>query len=141
LIRESFQGHSRGTPRALSEAAIRGKELKTMRTSSIFAKILIPAGLALTGSAAMAQSYYGDRYDRQDLRADRRDLRNDYAQVDRLRADIARDRNELNRALRFGDRQRAKQLRRDIDRDQRRLDALLRDIQRDRRDQRRLAWR
>ena len=115
-----------------------------MRTSSIFAKILIPAGLALTGSAAMAQSYYGDRYDRQDLREDRRDLRNDYAQVDRLRAHIARDQYQLDRAWRWGDRKQVRRLQRDIDRDQRKLNALLRDIARERRDirqdQRNLDW-
>jgi Asp-tRNA(Asn)/Glu-tRNA(Gln) amidotransferase A subunit family amidase len=110
------------------------KDGKAMRISKLSAWILIPAGLALSGSAAMAQGYYGDRYDRQDVREDRRDLRNDYAQVNRLRADIERDQYQLDRAWRRGDRNQVRRLQRDMDRDQRKLDALLGDIARDRRD-------
>ena len=114
-----------------------------MGTLKFSAWILIPAGLALSGSTAMAQGYYGDRYDRQDLRTDSRDLRNDHAQVDRLRADIARDQYQLNQALRYGDRKQAKRISKDMNRDQRQLDKLLRDIARDRRDVRQdqRAWR
>ena len=73
-------------------------------------------------------------YQRQDLREDYRDIQRDYEQADRLRADIARDRYQLNRALENGDEWRASGIARDWARDQRALDALLRDIARDHRD-------
>ena len=73
-------------------------------------------------------------YQRQDLREDYRDIQRDYAQVDRLRADIARDRYQLHEALEDGDEWRASRIARDLARDQRALDALLRDIARDHRD-------
>src|SRR5260370_3193588 len=38
-------------------------------------------------------------YQRQDLRGDYRDIQRDYAQVDRFRADMARDRYQLHEAL------------------------------------------
>ena len=73
-------------------------------------------------------------YQRQDLHEDYRDIQRDYEQVDRLRADIARDRYQLNAALGNGDEWRASRIARDLARDQRALDALLRDIARDHRD-------
>jgi len=73
-------------------------------------------------------------YQRQDLHEDYRDIQRDYAQVDRLRADIARDRYQLDAALENGDEWRASRIARDLARDQRALDALLRDIARDHRD-------
>ena len=73
-------------------------------------------------------------YQRQDLREDYRDIQRDYQQVDRLRADIARDRYQLRQALEVGDEWRASNIARDIARDQQALNALLRDIARDRRD-------
>jgi hypothetical protein len=104
-----------------------------------FSALFLAAGLAFTATAAMAQDRYGydyDRYERQDLREDHRDLRKDYAQVDRLRADIARDQYRRNEALRWGNRREANRIGRDISRDQRALNALLRDIARDRGDMR-----
>ncbi len=73
-------------------------------------------------------------YQRQDLHEDYRDIQHDYEQVDRLRADIARDRYQLHEALEDGDEWRASRIARDLARDQRALDALLRDIARDRGD-------
>ena len=73
-------------------------------------------------------------YQRQDLHEDYRDIQRDYQQVDRLRADIARDRYQLHEALEDGDEWQASRIARDLARDQRALDALLRDIARDRRD-------
>src|SRR5258706_3622070 len=73
-------------------------------------------------------------YQRQDLHEDYRDIQRDYAQVDRLRADIARDRYQLNQALENGDEWRASRIAGDLARDQRTLDALIRDIARDHRD-------
>jgi septal ring factor EnvC (AmiA/AmiB activator) len=75
-----------------------------------------------------------DHYLRHDLREDYRDVQNDYAQVDRLRADIARDRYQLQVALEDGDEWQASRIARDLARDQRALDALLRDIARDHHD-------
>jgi hypothetical protein len=99
-------------------------------------KAKIVALLLVAGGSLFAQSgFYGDRYyQRQDLRGDYRDLRNDYAQVDRLRADIARDRYRLNRALAYGDEWQAQRNASDLARDQRALNALLADIARDHRD-------
>ena len=73
-------------------------------------------------------------YQRQDLREDYRDIQRDYAQVDRLRADIARDRYQLQQTLGNGDEWQASRIARDLARDQRALNALLQDIARDRRD-------
>jgi septal ring factor EnvC (AmiA/AmiB activator) len=99
-------------------------------------KSKIVALLLVAGASLFAQSgFYGDRYyQRQDLRADYRDLRKDYAQVDRLRADIARDRYRLNRALAYGNEWQAQRIASDLARDQRALNALLADIARDHRD-------
>lgn len=73
-------------------------------------------------------------YQGQDLREDYRDVAHDYAQVDRLRADIARDRYELQEAWENGDEWQASRIAGDLARDQRALDAVLADIARDRRD-------
>ena len=104
--------------------------------------------LLLAGGSLFAQGYYGyygDRYDqRRDLHEDYRDLRHDYARLDRLRADIARDRYQLNAALARGDEWAATRIARDLARDQRALRALQADINRDHhdihQDQRDLYW-
>ena len=97
--------------------------------------------LLLAGGSVFAQDYYGNRYDqRQDLRADHRDLSRDYAQLDRLRADVARDRYRLNAALARGDEWQARRVARDLARDQRALNALQADIYRDHRDIRHDRW-
>jgi hypothetical protein len=82
------------------------------------------AGLLLASGSAFAQDRY---YDRQDLRRD-------YAQANRLRADIARDQYRLDQARRRGDWRKAEAIRRDLYRDQSRLAARDRDIRHDRRD-------
>lgn len=97
------------------------------------------APLALLAAAPIfAQNYYGyngDRYaQHQDLRGDYRDVHHDYARVDRLRNDVARDQYRLNEALRRGDERAAGRIARDMARDQRRLYALHADIDRDQRD-------
>jgi septal ring factor EnvC (AmiA/AmiB activator) len=99
-------------------------------------KSKVIALLLFAGGSLLAQSgFYDDRHNqRQDLRRDYRDLRNDYRQVDRLRADIARDRYRLNRALAYGDEWQAQRIASDLARDQRTLNALLADIARDHRD-------
>jgi hypothetical protein len=115
-------------------------------------KTKLIALMLLAGSSAFAESHWSISiggyapgyyppppapyrvYQRQDLHEDYRDIQRDYEQVDRLRADIARDRYQLNQALEDGDEWRASRIARDLARDQRALDALLRDIARDHRD-------
>ena len=90
---------------------------------------------ALTmGMAALPAAAQDGYWQRQDIRNDQRDLRHDYARVERLRADIARDRARLNEHIRCGNHRAAAADAADLARDQRALDAQLRDIQRDRRD-------
>ena len=106
------------------------------------AGMMLTAGVALSGSAAMAQEPYWQqpqpdrdmRYDRQDLRYDRRDLHHDYDRIARIQADIARDRAQLNEDIRCGRQYEAANDARDLARDQRMLDAQTRDIRRDQRD-------
>lgn len=118
-------------------------------------KTKLTALILLAGSSAFAESHWSISiggyapgpypppptpyrvYQHQDLREDYRDIRRDYEQVDRLRADIARDRYHLNQALEDGDEWRASRIARDLARDQRALDVLLRDIARDHQDIRR----
>ncbi len=80
--------------------------------------------------------YYSYRNDdlREDLHNDYRDVQHDYEQVERLRADIARDRYRLHEALEDGDEWQASRIARDLARDQQALAALMRDIARDHRD-------
>jgi len=86
-------------------------------------------------TAPLQRPYGVDRQERrQDLREDYRDVQNDYVQVERLRADIARDRYRLNEALEDGNEWQASRIAADLARDQRALAALLADIQRDHRD-------
>jgi len=63
-----------------------------------------------------------------------RDIDHDYARVDRMRSDIARDRARLNEDIRCGRTAAASRDAADLARDQRALDAQYRDIRHDRRD-------
>ena len=76
----------------------------------------------------------GRDYQRQDLRHDYRDLSGDYARVNAMRADIARDRTRLNEDIRCGREAAAARDATDLARDQRALEAQLRDIRHDQRD-------
>ena len=100
---------------------------------------LVPL-LVLVGGSLFAQDYYrgyGDRsYDR-DLHSDYRDISHDYTQLDRFRADVARDQYQLNAAMKRGDESAASHIARDLARDQRALNALRADIRSDHRDIRR----
>jgi hypothetical protein len=91
-------------------------------------------GLALGMGIAMTCSAQ-DRY------WDRRDLRQDYRQVDQLRAQVMRDRWQLNEDLRCGRRWAAYQDRHQLERDERALAAVSRDMRYDRRDLYRDDWR
>jgi hypothetical protein len=70
----------------------------------------------------------------QDIRNDQRDLPRDYARVERMRADLARDQWRLNQDIRYGRRRAAAADAADLASDRRALDAQIRDIRRDRRD-------
>jgi hypothetical protein len=76
----------------------------------------------------------GRDYQRQDLRHDYRDLSGDYARVNAMRADIARDRTRLNEDIRCGREAAAARDATDLARDQRALEAQLRDIRHDQRE-------
>jgi hypothetical protein len=102
-----------------------------MRASALSAAILALAALAFSGSAAEAQDRY---YDRQDLRGNYGDIQHDYAQADRLRADIARDYYQRDQARSYSDRYAARQYSHDIKRDKHALRALKHDIRHDRHD-------
>jgi hypothetical protein len=79
-------------------------------------------------------SWRGRDYQRQDLRRDYRDLSGDYARVNAMRADIARDRVRLNEDIRCSREAAAAREAADLARDQRALEAQLRDIRHDQRD-------
>ena len=68
------------------------------------------------------------------MRHDYRDLSGDYARVNAMRADIARDRARLNEDIRCGREAAAARDAADLARDQRALEAQLRDIRHDQRD-------
>ena len=103
-----------------------------MRYSKWLVCLALAGGMALPGASTLSA---------QDRWRDRQDLRYDYGNVNRLRADIARDQWRLNEAIRCGRNWEADRISRDIARDQRALDFQYRDIHRDRRDLRRDYWR
>ena len=96
-----------------------------MRYLKLFAFFTLAAG------AALARDPY---WEGRDMRHDYQDVRHDYAQADRLRADIGRDRWQLNEDIRCGRSWAASRDAADLARDERALRALDRDIQRDRAD-------
>jgi hypothetical protein len=92
------------------------------------AQFAVAVGLMMAGASQLSA-------------ADWRDIRHDYARVDHMRADIARDRARLDEHIRCGRQSAAARDARDLARDQRALDAQLRDIRRDtRRDYRDPRW-
>ena len=62
---------------------------------------------------------------------DWRDIRHDYNRIDRMQADIGRDRARLNEDIRCGRQGAAARDAADLARDQRALDAQYRDVRRD----------
>jgi hypothetical protein len=111
-----------------------------MRHSKLFATFTMAAGLAVLGAPTLAAQdwRYGYGYaQRQDMREDSRDLNRDYNRVDRMRADIARDRARLDDDIRWGRSAAASHDAADLARDQRALEAQMRDIRHDRTDLRR----
>jgi hypothetical protein len=110
-----------------------------MRYRKVLANLGVLAGLAVAAAGTLSARdwdgpWHGRDYQRQDLRHDYRDLNGDYARVNAMRADIARDRARLNEDIRCGRQTAAARDAADLARDQRALDAQLRDIRHDRRD-------
>ena len=95
-----------------------------MTHTKLFAGLLLAAVMALPATA-QDWGYRHEQY---------RDLRRDYARVERLRADIARDRARLDEDIRCGRSRAASRDAADLARDQRALEAQLRDIHHDRRE-------
>ena len=111
-----------------------------MRHRKVLANFGVLAGLAVGAAGTLSardwdDSWHGRDYQRrQDLRHDYRDLSGDYARVNAMRADIARDRARLNEDIRCGRDAAAARDAADLARDQRALEAQVRDIRHDQRD-------
>jgi hypothetical protein len=110
-----------------------------MQSRKVLAPLGLLAGLAVGAAATLSAHDWDDEwrgrdYQRQDLRHDHRDLSGDYARVNAMRADIARDRARLNEDIRCGREAAAARDAADLARDQRALEAQLRDIRHDQRD-------
>ena len=110
-----------------------------MRYRKVLANFGVLAGLAVAAAGTLSardwdESWRGRDYQRQDLRHDYRDLSGDFARVNAMRADIARDRARLNEDIRCGRQAAAARDAADLARDQRALKAQLRDIRHDQRD-------
>ena len=110
-----------------------------MRHRRVLANFGVLAGLAVGAASTLSardwdDAWHGRDYQREDLRHDYRDLSGDYARVNAMRADIARDRTRLNEDIRCGREAAAARDAADLARDQRALEAQLRDIRHDQRD-------
>ena len=97
-----------------------------MRYRKLFGWLVLAGAMAVP--LAAQDGYWRDTHN------ERRDLRHDYARVDRMRADIARDRARMNEDIRCGRSRAAAADAADLARDQRALGAQVRDIHRDQRD-------
>jgi hypothetical protein len=102
---------------------------KKMRYTKWFASLALAGGMAVaTTGAASAQDW--------------RHVDNDYARIERMRNDIARDRARLDEDIRCGRQQAAARDAADLARDQRVLNAQRRDVHTDiRRDAYYRGWR
>jgi hypothetical protein len=110
-----------------------------MRYRKALAHFGVMAGLAVGAVGTLSahdwdDSWRGRDYQRQDLRHDYRDLGGDYARVNAMRADITRDRAQLNEDIRCGRQGAAARDAADLARDQRALNAQLRYIRHDQHD-------
>ena len=93
-----------------------------------FTGFALAVGMALSGASTLSAQDWRDTYN------DRQDLRRDYYRVDRMSADMARDRARLNEDIRCGRQAAAARDAADLARDQRAFDAQARDIRNDHRD-------
>jgi hypothetical protein len=101
--------------------------------SKLFVWFALAAGAALPGASTLsAQDWRVMFQNNHDVRSDYRDIAGDRKKLDRMRADVARDRARLNEAIRRGRTAEAARIAADMARDQRALDAQMRDIQHDR---------
>jgi hypothetical protein len=78
-----------------------------MRYGKVLARFGVLVGLAVGAAGTLSahdwdDEWHGRDHRRQDLRHDYRDLHGDYAQVNAMRADIARDRARLNEDIGCG---------------------------------------
>src|SRR6516162_8680186 len=110
-----------------------------MRYRKVLAHFGVLAVLAVGAAGTLSardwdDAWHGCDYQRQDLRHDYRDLSGDYARVNAIRADIARDWARLDENIRCGREAAAARDTADLAGDQRALDAQLRDIRHDQRD-------
>ncbi len=99
-----------------------------MRYTKLFAGFALAAGMALTGASSLSAADWDGWRDRMH---DRQDIRRDYDRVDRMRADIARDRARLDEDIRCGRTAAASRDAADLARDQRALQSQYRDIHED----------
>jgi hypothetical protein len=110
-----------------------------MRNSKLFVWLALSAGMALPGASTLAAQDWRDVFrERRDVRSDYRDMGRDMGRdrdnLDRARADIARDQWQLNEAIRCGRSAEAARIAADLARDQQALRAQMRDTQGDRYD-------
>lgn len=101
-----------------------------MRAKKYFAGLVLVAGMAFPGAAALSA---------QDWR-DYRDVNHDYARINRMRADMAADQARLNEDIRCGRSAAAARDAQDLARDQRAYNAQVRDVRHDQRDIRRDSY-
>jgi hypothetical protein len=120
-----------------------------MRHSKLFAWLALAAGMALSGASTLSAQDWRGIQQRRDVRNDFRDTLRDYPRydrfdrgpvnvdlvnIDRMRADVARDQARLQEAIRCGRSGEAARIAADLARDQRALQAQMRDVRYDRRD-------
>jgi hypothetical protein len=104
-----------------------------MRNRKWLAGLALVAGMAGAPALSAAEPYWQNGRDsRNDYRSDYRDLARDYSRIDRLRADIARDRARLDEDIRCGRTREARRDAEDLARDQRMLNAMRREVRYDR---------
>ena len=102
-----------------------------MRYSKWFIWLALAAGVALPGASTLSAQSWDAYRDHQDLRNNYSDMAHDYANIDRLRADVANDQLRLNEAIRCGREAEAARIAADMARDRQALDYQIRDIRRD----------
>ena len=103
-----------------------------MKKFRILTWLTLAVGIAATGTSTLsAQDWHDVSRDRQDTRSDYRHIDHDYDRVNRMQADIARDRARLNEDIRCGRSGAAARDAEDLARDQRALGAQVRDVRQD----------
>jgi len=88
-----------------------------MRYTRHFASIALAVGMLLAGASVVSAADWRDSY-----QGGRREFRGDYGRVERMRANIARDRARLEEDMRWRRWDRVRRDRADLARDERELD-------------------